>query len=103
MIEFVLVLFMMAVVIFGGFLFLAWVVRETIAARKYRHLVKLAKAQAATGAPVICSGPRWEVSYREKGKIKKEVIEANSEGEALKLFTKSLSVGYGKIENVRKI
>lgn len=93
MIEFVLALGMVMFVIFGGITFLAWAVREHIAAKKYRHLIKIynemPKGDQQRGAYTNKVGiTRWEFTYREGNKRRDEsiVIEAATEGLAAKKF-----------------
>ena len=101
MIPFVLALGMVIIIIFLGFGFLGWVWHEHRLANKYRYLIELHKripAEELRGAYNKGSAaPRWRITYRAKGKDATDTIEAESEAIAIREFTRSKSIGYGKI------
>ena len=100
MIAFLLALLMMLVIIMGVFGFITWAIREHLTARKYRYLIKLHNEMPAP----VCNkgGPQWRVTYKEKEKLKTVDVSGNSEGEALKNFSRDHSVGYGNIVSCEK-
>ncbi len=102
MIAFVLAGLMMLAIMGGVIGFCIFAFREHRTAQKYRYLIRLHNAMPLANAhtSMYARGPQWKVSYKEKGKIKNVMIEADTEGEALKKFTKEYSVGYGNIVEV---
>lgn len=104
MLNFVLAAFIVFAVMVGGLSFLAWAIHEHLVARKYRYLIRLHQTMAANGAyNKVATGPRWKISYREKGKVKSVEIEAATEPEALQQFVKTNNVGYGHIVSSEKL
>lgn len=96
-----IVMFLFVVAVLG---FLAWAIHEHLAARRYRYLIRLHHQMLANGAyNKVATGPRWKISYREKGKVKSVEIEAASEPEALQQFVKTNNVGYGNIVSSEKL
>ena len=72
--------------------FVVWAFNEHITARKYRHLVRLAKAQQT----ITPSSPSWTVTFKIGGKTETRVVSAITEEEALLVVAKS-GVSYDKI------
>ncbi len=104
MLAFVLAGLMMLAIIGGVIGFCIFAFREHRTAQKYRYLIRLHNAMPLANVHTSnARGPQWKVSYKEKGKIKNVTIEATTEGEALKKFTKEYSVGYGNIVEVVKL
>jgi hypothetical protein len=86
MLTFVAAVFIMLFVLAGIAAFIAWAIRESLTARKYRYLIRLHKAMPAHVYKQV-HGPQWNITYKMKGKMKTETIEAATEGEALKILT----------------
>ena len=77
--------------------FIAWAVREHLAARRYRYLVRLAQ-QMKLNAPAHNNvGPQWSITYKEGRKQKTVTIPGATEAEALRDFVKAYAVGYGNV------
>jgi len=113
MIEFVLALAMMGIVICGALIFIWWVIREHLAAKKLRYLIRLKnmlppeelRPQHARAHIHKGSGkPRWQINYKVKGKNGTFITEASNEGEAVRLFIQSGNgVGFENILEITKL
>lgn len=89
---------MMVIILIIIIMGIAWAIREHLAAKKYRYLIRLHK-QMGPQTPVYNKGggPQWTITYKEKGKLKTITLSGATEGEAIKTFINTNSSGYGSI------
>jgi len=102
-IPFVLAGFMVLFIVTSTIGFIIWAMREHSDAVKYRELVRLARNQQnAAHISNVQAGNRWEVTYKEKGKMLKLALGAETEAEAIKKAIKINPSIFTKIVEVRK-
>ena len=84
----------------AGIAFLLLMYREHLLANKYRELIKLYRAQRATGSS---AEPRWKLIYKEGRNEKELIIPAKSEPEALQAAVRDHRIRYDLIKSLTQI
>lgn len=108
MLNFVLAFLMLAVLFVLLAAFAVWTIREHIAAKKYRHLIRLhneLKKQPATPAALPTNkvlANRWEVTYKIGNEERTVIVSGKNEGAAVKEAMRQ-GVDYSSIVNFSKL
>lgn len=99
MVNLALALAAVALCLFFGAIFLCWILWQWWTARKYRHLLKLYAAMPPKQK--VMPGPSFAVTIKNGKKSETLVVEAKTEGEAIKNLLKQ-GISYDKVIKLEK-
>jgi hypothetical protein len=111
MLGFLAALALIAGSFFGFWAFMTWVLKEHLTAEKYRALVRSGRLATLDAPPLFVAppsaapkGPAWKITFKgDRGKTQTVVIEAETEGDALKKLIKEQSTSYGSIVSSEQV